>query len=482
MKLGLSGMVTYVISKFFIYRLFLSPINRIPGPGVSWIPFMGNIIQMIQMDTVVPYKIWLKRYGGIISYHEIWNIPSVGVSDHVLLKQILTTEEHKFITPARVSDFLRRLIGNGLLVAEGEAHKFQRKMLNPAFSVHHIKELVPLIARPFYKLKDVWLEDIHKDTQKIQTEPGSLTEIIISNDLSSTSLDAIGLAGFGKDLHSLRADKDKSKLSHAYLHLFSQLLICTNIESKRQLKVLEEESRAIVESGIIRAKQKNQVNDLLDLMVGLIDEDTGHGFTVEELRNQCLTFLAAGHETSSVSITWTLWFLACHQSFQDELREEVRAAFEGDDLPTYEEINQLPLLNSVCKESLRLAPPVSFTIRINAVQVVQSDCCLPKGTEIMLLPIVNHHSTEIWGEDAEEFNPHRWLQDDFAPNPYQYMPFSAGSHQCIGMKFALIEMKIAVALLIRDMQYYEKPGFTFKCRQQITYRPTPCMTLLVKAV
>lgn len=182
-------------------------------------------------------------------------------------------------------------------------------------------------------------------------------------------------------------------------------------------------------------------------------------------------------------MSWCLWLLAKDQAIQDELRAEVRTLFgEDNETPTYEEINTLPLLNNVVRETLRLIPPVPTTSRITRVPTVLGSYALPKGTHIFLSPITTHHSTAIWGDDAEEFNPYRWENSERIGNAYQYMPFLAGGRQCIGYRFALIEFKILLAVLIRNLQYFEKPDFKIVKKQELTMRPTPNMTLWVKSI
>lgn len=189
------------------------------------------------------------------------------------------------------------------------------------------------------------------------------------------------------------------------------------------------------------------------------------------------------HETTSVSLSWCLWLLAKDQSIQDELREEVRTLFgENDETPSYEDINALPLLNNVVKETLRLIPAVPTTSRMARVDTRLGSYAIPAGTTIMISPIVMQHSKEIWGEDAEEFNPSRWEKNEKLGNAYQYMPFLAGGRQCIGYKFALIEFKILLAVLVRNLKYVEKPGLVFEKKQHITLRPSPDMTLWVTSV
>ncbi|KAG1451985.1 hypothetical protein G6F46_005705 [Rhizopus delemar] len=494
--LGLSSAVSiYCLSKYIIYNLYLHPLRHIPGPPADWIPPFGNFREIVRSESGAPHKRWAEKYGGMVLYHGEWNQPRVIVTDHKLLKQVLTTQEYDFIKTPATAKFLKRFLGNGLLVAEGEVHRFQRKILNPAFSVQSIRSMVPLMAKPGLRLRDLWLETIKSSGKEF-------TEIEVSSGLSLATLDVIGLAGFGQDLKSLEhaGTEKQSKLSQAYLHIFSNDLSLMRIltllfpalrflpternrKTRQDLRWLEEESKALVQAGIERAaveKEDGKPKDLLALMVNLIDDETGKGLTAEELRNQCLTFLAAGHETTSVSLSWCLWLLAQNQKIQDSLRKEVKTLFTSDDIPTYEEINALPLLTNVCRETLRLIPPVPVTSRITRAPVVLGSYALPKGTILFLSLIVNHHSKEIWGEDAEEFNPYRWETEKIG-NAYQYLPFLAGGRQCIGYKFALIEMKLLLALLIKDIQYFEKPGFKVIKKQQLTLRPAPNMTLWMKA-
>ncbi|SAM02584.1 hypothetical protein [Absidia glauca] len=525
--LGLVSTVSYFVSKYVIYRLFLHKTNKIPGPPVDWIPFAGNMPEIIREESGVPHKKWTKQYGGIVSYKGPWYENRVLVTDAEMVKHILTTNSYDYIKPPRTFEFLKKVLGDGLLISEGEVHRQQRKMLNPAFSIQAIRGMIPLMAVPGVQLRSEWIDLIEKDVNN-----EGPTEIVVSSGLSLATLDVIGAAGMGHNFESLRNFNTpaENKLSKAYMDIFqsdtSLFRILTfffpllrfvpnerNRMLKQDLKWLDEESRRIVELGKDRVQQQQQsddkksrqAKDLLTLMVNEVDGDTGHGMSVRELQNQCLTFLAAGHETTSVALSWCLWLLASHPEIQDALREEILPAFGKVDtehplfdkpldhsqqdaqneanLPSYDTINALPMLNNVCKETLRLIPPVPTTTRIATKDDVLDHYVIPKGTVIFLSPVVSHHSTEIWGEDALEFRPSRW-DEPKAKNvtPYEYFPFLAGNRQCIGNRFALIEMKILLSLLIMDLKYHVKPDFEIKKKQSITLRPHPNMTLLVEKV
>jgi cytochrome P450 len=203
-------------------------------------------------------------------------------------------------------------------------------------------------------------------------------------------------------------------------------------------------------------------------------------------------------------VTWALHELSRHQELQQQLRDEIKSVFSGinydhvlfadplsvdenelpsANIPTYEAINNLPFLNNVVKEILRLIPPVPMTNRTVDKDMVLGGHLIPKGSAVFIPPAVTQRMESIWGKDALEFRPSRWDEPlAQAVGPYTYMPFLAGGRQCIGNKFALIEIKILLGVLINAFKFYEKPGVEIKKRQAITWRPTPDLYLFVEQV
>lgn len=319
-KLGVSVSFIYAVYRVFIYNLYIHPANRIPGPGVGRVAFMGNFFEIVGGEVGAVFKRWSREYGGIVNFHGQWNRPTVLVTDPNLLKQVLTSQTYDFVKTPRTSNGLRRILGNGVLVAEGNDHRYQRKMLNPAFTVSNIRAMVPLMAKPAFMLRDKWLDAIQRDENKLTADDGKqVTELEISSSLSLATLDVIGWA-FGQDFKSLEyyGTEKQSRLSRAYLHIFSNenplMRILSflipwiqyipterNIKTRQNLKWLDIETRALVQAGIDRAIMEKRTGikrggpkDLLDIMIDLKDDDTNQKFTVDEIKNQCLTFLAAG--------------------------------------------------------------------------------------------------------------------------------------------------------------------------------------------
>ncbi|KAI9323423.1 cytochrome P450 [Dichotomocladium elegans] len=496
--------LAYYVAKNIIYRLYFHPLANLPGPPVDWIPFLGNFREILREETGAPQKKWAKQYGPVIRYYGLFNRPRIAITDPVLLKQVLTIQQYDFVKTPEGVRFLSRVLGHGILVTEGDIHKRQRKLLNPAFSLQSTKDLVPVIYEPVFELFKQW------DT--VFTNPNEPVAMDISRWMSYVTLDVIGLAAFGEHFKTVQYGGDSNKvsrLSQAYSTLFDpsapavlsvlgfiipffrHIPIRHNRQYKQAVQWLQKESDALVHRGIERIRSGDFKSDrsLLSIMVNFVDDRTSKGMTPDEIRDQCMTFLAAGHETTAVSLSWCLWLLAQNQDVQDQLRAEVTPVFRDIDFadksnyPDFDAVDKLCFLDNVCKENSRLIPAVPMTSRHSIKDTTLGKYFIPKNT-ITFIPIIAlHHDPKIWGADAEAFRPNRWDEIPASKaSPYEYMPFLAGGRKCIGYRFASIELKIILGLLLTRYQFFVKPGFEVRKKTAITMRPAPNMTLLVKPV
>ncbi|CAB5185160.1 unnamed protein product [Rhizophagus irregularis] len=371
--LGVIGWITY---KIFIWPFYVSPLRKIPGPP-SDNPISGN------------------------------------------LKSIITGESNSFIEPQLKWSAIA-ILGNGLVFAEGDVHKRQRKMMTPAFTHSNIKEMVPTFIRVTSNLKDLIEKEINQGNSNINLTPY----------ISKTTLDIIGLVGFNYEFNSLTSP---NVLAEAYASIFNNQLntlqaavillanyipflrdipVDMNVKFKNACATIERESKKLAEKKFKEAENGELENkDLLSLLINtnktLPDEEK---MTHEELKNQIMTFLIAGHETTNVTTCWALYSLAQHPHEQDLLREELVKAFpdKSNFNPTYDEINSLEYLNCVIKETLRLNTPVPAVRRTNLKDEVLGEHLIPKNTEIFIGISVLQKSTEIWGPRADDFDPKRW--------------------------------------------------------------------------
>lgn len=206
-------------------------------------------------------------------------------------------------------------------------------------------------------------------------------------------------------------------------------------------------------------------------------------FSVPELSDQVMTFLAAGHETTASALTWTIYLLCKHPQIQAKLREELLAAMpHGQAQPvTATTIDSLRYLQAICNESLRLFPPVALTVRVSVRDTIIAGQAIPKGTTLTLPPWAVNTATELWGADAGEFVPERWLDAGKAggqekgggsSSNFAFMTFLHGPRSCIGEKFARGELACLVAAWVRAFETgLAEEGFVPVIRGGITVKP-----------
>ncbi|CAJ0848401.1 6323_t:CDS:2 [Entrophospora sp. SA101] len=431
------GAISFLIYKSLIEPFYLSPLHKIPGPPSESILF-GNLLTFMNSDVGKPHLDWKKKYGGIIVYHGFLNQPFVLLTDPKYYPQILTSYE--FTKAKSMSANLKIITGEGILFAEGDQHKRQRKMMNPAFS-----KMVPSIINVANKLNNVLNDLIGDQDEKQITNINSYT--------SKVTLDVIGLVGFQYEFNSLCS---KNELAAAYEQIFDTKLTFKSF----MLMILSNKFKWIrslpFEENIKLAKSI-----------------------------KIMTFLAAGHETTGIALSWALYLLAKHPEVQDHLRQELLEASSDPDLETsFDKMNSLEYLNCVFKETMRIIPPVPAIARSSETDTTIDGYFIPKDTPIIVSIYSAHHDSKIWGEDHDKFEPSRWLDPKLTSeiNNYNYLPFLTGPRSCIGYKLAIIEFKIILFSLIKNFKFREVEGLQIKRKIGIVTRPEPGIDLYVSKV
>ncbi|PRP87152.1 cytochrome P450 [Planoprotostelium fungivorum] len=461
---------------FLLYSLWNSPLRAIPlAPDADIL--LGHLPK-VEADTGVWPRKWSQMLPfGVFRTRFIFSW-RVWVTDPKALTKILVTSAYDYPKPPSLIDFLSILLGRGVLVAEGVEHKKQRRALDSAFSLQQIKDLSDMFWSPGRILSEKWKEAVPSQTES--------TRLDICPLLSRCTLDIIGLAGFDYNFDSMNREDDP--LAKAYnilfghpenapiiVHIVSLLAetfprlvslrngtkFIKNIVQQREIvekitqSLLDKKRRELKEA--IDNNTPHTKKDILSLLVrdnlGLEDP-----LTDKEITDQCLTFLAAGHETTSTALTWTLQRLADNPTVQEKLRKEILEKYPEDRNLTYDELNNsLPYLNAVVREVLRIDSPVPMTIRQSAKDDVICGYTIPKNSVIMVAPAVIHFHPDIWGPDAAEFKPERFLDNNAIPDtartPFANLTFLAGPRNCIGQKFALAEMKALLICILRSFSF-----------------------------
>ncbi|KAH7011130.1 cytochrome P450 [Ilyonectria destructans] len=471
-------LVNYAFGIFFwaiLYPKFFSPLRHIPGPRAM---FSAAHRALIVKDRPAG-ELFLdlaKQYPGqdFISLDALGN--RILVTSPRLMADLLVHRCYDFTKPKRISSFLRHILGDGLVIVEGDQHKFLRKNSMPAFHFRHIKDLYPMMWTQGEILMTAMNEEIHSNT--ITGSTGS-SVIELNSWANKVTFDIIGIAGLGRKFDVLQ--KRKEPLQEVYEQLlqpdrekliFSMLALAVGLPLVRMIpwkmnaafnhltSSLSNICRPMIQEK--RAAIMDKEDDHFDILSLLIKTDN---FTDEELKDQLLTFLAAGHETTASAFTWTCYLLTQHPGIQNKLREEVAAVLPADLVidPTVELaaiLEQLPYLNGIMHETLRLYPTVPMTMRQAICDTHIGDQFIPKGTDILVSIWLINRSPDIWGPDAAEFRPERWITADGKPNQnggassnYDFLTFLHGPRSCIGQNFAKAEMRCLLAAMVRSFSW-----------------------------
>ncbi|KAK7206340.1 cytochrome P450 [Myxozyma melibiosi] len=456
------ALILKLFYQIFLFRRYGSPFRDLPAvPNPHWL--WGTFIeyqdhrydQGLRMSREYP-GLPFSRFYGPFGTDQL--LPGT-IEAH---RQILQTKCYKFKKPTTVSRGFKQFIGDGLFFSEGDQHKMQRRLLNPGFAPTYIKTLVPAFMTHMRKLTANYDE-------KTAAGPAIFPQLHL---LSRFTLDVIGQVSFGVNLHAL--DDETNELVQAYTTLstpiddpaffflnslipgFKYLPTRQNKRMAEAKKVFKKAIRGVISQRIEDAyerKIEGKERDSLRLLL----LDTEHRWTVDEIENQLMTLLLAGHETTGGALSWALLNLARNQDVQDRLRAEVQAAFPGgmDDISDETQLESLKFLNNVLRETLRINPPVPVTVREAEEDIEIEGQLIPKGTTVNICIDALNKLPEIWGADSDAFNPDRWDTDAAQNSAYGLATFIHGARACLGRRLAELEMKCTLATLVGRYKFEE---------------------------
>ena len=230
------------------------------------------------------------------------------------------------------------------------------------------------------------------------------------------------------------------------------------------------DTKRIADEAVERRKAQGprDIPDLLDLLLEGEDPETKRQMSTAELRDNLLTFIVAGHETTALTLSWALYLLGFDQDIQDKLRAEVNQVVKGD-MATVEDVAQLKYTRMVIDETLRLYPPAGFLSRTAQAPDTLCDRPVEKGDTVMI-PVYSLHRNELLWDAPSEFRPERFA-DPKSIDRYAYLPFGNGPRVCIGAQFALQEAVIILASLIKNFRFAPVPGKAPEPVMILTLRP-----------
>ncbi|KAK4673346.1 hypothetical protein QC763_111120 [Podospora pseudopauciseta] len=457
----------------YLYPIYFSELRHVPTvPGN---PLIGQFFTIITEECGVPQRRWHKELGPIIRYYFPFGAERLSVADDEALKHMTVKNPYNYPKPVRAKLWMVRILGEGILLAEGTDHVVQRKALTAGFSIGAIRSLTPIFWEKSLIMAKLWKEEM--TTSHLRVKSFEALEW-----LNRCTLDIIGKAGFGYDINSLEDPdvpiREAYRLVFAF-DLFSRLLhgmqafipASKHIPSKmnRDMEtsrgIILDKATEIITTKLDEAENNIGKKDILALIAKenkKLKENGEEGLSFDTMRDQIMTFLGAGHDTTATAVAWTVHLLSTHPEIQSKLREEIRehmpflfdASTRHDPrLLASVDPDKLPFMDNVCRESLRYIPPIPMTVRQSIADDTLGQYKVPGGTVIYVLANTINRLPCYWGDTADEFDPDRW--DDLPPSvvPNAFMTFLQGPRGCIGRKFAETEMKILLCVLLSEFEF-----------------------------
>ena len=321
-------------------------------------------------------------------------------------------------------DRIKILLGNGIIVSEGEFWKRQRRMMQPSFHRRILAQFDGSIARANDRLLAAWQAKCERG------EPVNVTD-----DMSEMTLEIVLRAIFGDDMETMAREAGENPFA-----------VLTQ-DSARDLRFAYRFRKlaALIETCVSRRRAAGsgpagESPDYVSMLLNARDKESGVGMTDREIVDEITTLIVAGHETTASALSWTWHLLGEHPEVEAKLHAELDANPEVA-VPTLQQMEALPYSNKVIREAMRLYPPVWVISRRTIEADVLGGYTVPPDTDVFFSPYFVHRHPDFWS-DAEAFNPDRFTSDEEARPRLTYLPFSAGAHHCIGETLAIFEMLV----------------------------------------
>ncbi len=428
--------------------------NRFPGEHL--LRSRGNLLRSVELMAATDRDLAVAK--TIVGR-------TVLVASHPdLVKEVLTGQARSLRKGLGLQR-TRFVLGNGLLTSEGEFHLRQRRLAQPAFHRERIARYADVMVARTLAMVAGW-----SDGQRLD----------IARAMHHLTLDIVGRTLFDVDLQGKAAVMGKALTE--VLGSFSIWLILLGDRmydwplpsmrrARRALPVLD---AAIYEIIAEHRRDGRDRGDLLSMLMSARDEEgDGSGMSDQQLRDEVMTLVLAGHETTANALAWTWWFLAQHPEVDARLAAEVRAVC-GDRPPTMADLPQLPYARAVFSEAMRLRPPAYATSREVVAPITLGGQTVPVGAQVIVSPWVTQRDPRWW-DDPLRFDPDRWLSPRSEPRHKQaYFPFGGGTRLCIGEQFAWTEGILLIATLARDWRFsLGVPADAIRPEAAVTLRPAP---------
>ncbi|HWZ58028.1 MAG TPA: cytochrome P450 [Gemmatimonadaceae bacterium] len=375
------------------------------------------------------------------------------------VQRVLVTEQRAF-TKGRALERSKLMLGEGLLTSEGAYHLRQRRLVSPAFHRERIARYADVMAGFAAEADAGWrdreLRDMHEAMMRV-------TLAIASKTLFDASLDDGTSEEIGEAVSlSLR-------MFQYTILPFGRVIELLPLPFVRRLRKARERLDAFV-YGMIEERRQPGARAHADLLSMLLEarDDDGSALSDEQVRDEVITLMSAGHETTAVALSWTWYLLSQHPRVTAGVHDELARVLAGR-TPTMADLDRLVYTRAVIAESMRIYPPAWVLERRAVVDVRLGGYMVPAGSLVLVSPYIAHRDPRWWTE-SEQFDPDRWLTPSVRPK-FAYFPFGAGTRTCVGEAFAWMEAVLILATIAQRWTFSHDPTHEVIPEPMITLRP-----------
>jgi cytochrome P450 len=429
-------------------------------PSLNYLHLFG-----MRRDPLAAFTSIARRHGHVVRFPGLRGFFSAYQLTHPRdIEHVLQTNAQNYTKGRNYKKFIPST-GNGLLVSDGDLWRRQRRLAQPAFHRQRLAAFAETMAREAETQAAHW-----------RGRPDRAAALDVAAEMMRLTLRIIGLTMFSTDL-SAETDVIGRSLdiirAHSIRRMWQPVSLPVSVPTPANLRfrrALADGDRVMYEVIAARRSGEIQNDDLLSLLLRARDEETGEGMSDEQLRAEIVTFIGAGHESTSVTLSWMWYLLAQHPEVEERLHEELARELAGR-TPTLEDLPRLTYTTMVLEETMRLYPPAWALSRTARGADTYGGYPVAAGSEALILAYVTHRHPDFW-DDPEKFDPERFAPAAKEARPrFSYFPFGGGPRLCIGQHFAMTEMLVVVATLAQRFRLRLAPGRAVTPEASITLRP-----------
>jgi cytochrome P450 len=450
-----------------------------PGPK-SIIP--GKIIRQFVRDPINTLTKIADKYGAI-SHFKLGRQHVYLINDPDYIEKILIYDQpHSNFKRNRVQ-VAKRILGEGLITSEGEFHKKQRKLIQPLFFPKKISSYGDIMTdralRMIQQWKDGTIIDIHAELMMV-------TLSIICKSVMNYEMESKQAKDFAKAFAIIK--NYSSRLQHPIGHVLDHIPILPKVaQSRRAVKTLDSIVYGLISERRKEIQKGNDIdaNDLLSRLIKVQDED-GSVMSDKQLRDEVITMLLAGHETTANALTWTYYLLSQNPRVEKKVFDEIDSVLRGNgkeySKPSVADLPKLKYVEKVFREALRFYPTIWCMGRgVETEDYSLGGYTIPKGSALLFSQYVMHHNSKYYNK-PESFDPDRWTEEFKMHLPrFSYFPFGGGIRGCIGEPFAWQEGILLIAAISSYWSMRLAPNQNVKLAAGITLNPKNGIKMKIKA-